>query len=498
MKKKGDLYLGMQGIFWMGLMSIMSYLIQLIIMYFLARLLSPSDFGEFTAITIFTGIAQIFWMMGVGPAIVQKKDLSEEDITTGNTLNIIMGIIVFGTINLNMTLLVNIFNISNPDMLRLFSPVFLIQSLSGISQSLIQKKCKFKLFSFINFIGLLGYGLSAIIFSINQFGTWALVYSKIIEALIMTFLLLKFEPIKFKIKIHSSSAKKLLYYGGGFSIARFFNYIANNGDYFVVNKAMGKVDLGLYTKAYQLLMYPVNLIGTTLDQVLFPLLSKSQEDYAKLKRVFINGTGLIAFLSVPVSIIAYFSAENLVFFFLGNQWSDTILPFKIMIIGLFFRIGYKLSDSLIRALGQVYKRAVIQFIYAFMIIMGAYLGHFYGLPGVALGVSFSFILNYFLMTILSMYIIKIKAKELLLSVLPAFMYGVVTTIITFYIKKDWVNTSSNFLTILIVVLSVILFYGLLFIFTRKKLMSKELNSMIDSITRQVFSKIKSLSTKLNI
>lgn len=490
MQKNSDLSTGISGLFWMSFMTICGYIIQLIITFFLARLLTPADYGEMAAINVLVGFADIFWMMGVGPAIVQKKDLVKEDILTGNTLNLLFGFVVFAVINISTSFLCNIFNISNPLMLRTFSMVFILHSLSGVSQSLTQKKCKYKQISTIRVFSTVVFGCTAISLALMDFKAWSLVIAKLAQATCATIAYLIIEPISFKIIIKKESSKRLLYFGGGFTMARVFSYIANNGDYLVVNKKLGKVLLGSYNKAYQLLMYPVTLIGETLDQVLFPLLSKNQESKNKLAHVFVMGICLIVLISIPISLVAFICAEPLVYFALGEQWGEVILPFKIMVLGLFFRIGYKLSDSLVRSLGKVYHRAFIQALYALLVVIGAFIGHYFGLVGVAFGVTCAFTINYFLMSALSMHLLNIKIRSLIKVSLPLILYGAILLFSIFIIKPYVFSINNNFLICLITTIVIFAVYFLAFICTRKKILSKEFNIFIDLIINNLLLKFK--------
>ncbi len=490
MNIKNNLEKGISGMLWMLSMTIIVYIIQLVMTFFLARILTPGDYGEMAAIGVLIGFAEIFWMMGVGPAIVQKKNLSKNDILTGNTLNVIFGFIIFFIINFFAEFLCNIFSISDSKMLRVFSVIFIMNSLSGVPKSLTQKKCNYKRMALIKLYGIIIYGSFAITFALLNFNVWSLIIASLAQVTFNTIVYIFFEPIKLTPHINKNSAKKLLYFGGGFTIARIFSYIANNGDYFVINKTLGKSLLGSYTKAYQLLMYPVSLIGESLDQVLFPMLSQSQDDKEKLQNIFISGTGLIALVSVPISLVAFICAEPLVYFVLGEQWGEVILPFKIMIIGLFFRIGYKLSDSLIRALGKVYQRAHIQAIYAFFVVLGAYLGHFFGLEGVALGVTCSFTINYFLMSALSMHYTNVKISDLVLSILPSFFYGFITFISISFMKQYLFSLNNYFLICLVVTIICFGIYCILFILTRKIVLSTRLNQFVNEIFNSIIRMLK--------
>ncbi|KJS11571.1 MAG: hypothetical protein VR67_13785 [Peptococcaceae bacterium BRH_c8a] len=446
MKKTGDLNSGISGIFWLSLSSFFNYALQLVIMMVLARQLSPSDFGEFAAITILIGIAELFWMMGVGKAIVQSQNISDLLIGTAFTLNIIFGLVILLLVNLFAGFLGTLFNITDVYMLRVFSFVFILHSVAEVSKSLSHKKLKFKRMSLIGIISLITFGVSSITFSLFGFGVWSLVFANIIMASTSMLLYISLEPIKFRIIICRNSAKELLFFGSGFTIASVFNYTANNGDYYVINKVSSKAALGEYQKAYQLLMYPVKLLGDTLDQVLFPLLSKYQNDKEKLKHVFICGNGCVAICSIPVTIVAFFQAEEMVNFLLGNQWTNVVYPFKILVIGLFFRIAYKLSDSLIRAMGKVYQWAIVQFIYATMVVTGAYLGSFYGLAGIAAGVNIAFSINYFMMLFLVKLQLGSLSKAMLSSLLPSLITGVITACMVIIYDK-FIKIESSLLSL---------------------------------------------------
>ncbi|GIQ69767.1 lipopolysaccharide biosynthesis protein [Xylanibacillus composti] len=484
MRTKSNFDTGFSGVFWMGMMTILNYCAQLVITYFLARLLSPADYGEVVALTILIGLAELFWMFGVGPAIVQKADISKDDIITGNTLNILFGIFVFIVINILAIPLVKLFSISDIVMLRVFSFVFILNSLASLSQALSQKKCRFKRISVVRSISIIFYGGAAISLAFMQFGPWALVYANLLQALLVSVLFLILEPVPVKFKIHKESAGKLLHFGGGFTLARFFNYLATRGDSFVINKLMGKSELGLYTRAQQLLMYPVNLVGETLDQVLFPLLSQNNGDKKKLKQVFLNGTGTIAFITAPIAIAAFIRAEEMIVFFLGENWLDAVLPFRMLIIGLFFRTGYKLSESLVRAMGKVYQGALIQVIYALFVVAGAYLGHFYGLAGVASGVTVAFTVNYILLTGLCMYLVRISMADLLRTIVPSLIYSTIAIAAVMQADPLFITLNNPLLICVVTAVFVFLVYLLCFVMLKKWTMSAELRAFILALAQR--------------
>lgn len=161
---------GISGMAWMTGSTIIAYIIQLIITAILARYLSPADYGEVAAINILVGLADIFWMLGIGPAIVQKQELTSEDIYTGNTINIIFGLAIYIIICVFANALCGLFNIESAFMLRIFSLVFILNSVSSISKSLVQKNCDYKNMALIKIAGIVIYGAVAMVFVFKNMG----------------------------------------------------------------------------------------------------------------------------------------------------------------------------------------------------------------------------------------------------------------------------------------------------------------------------------------
>ena len=108
-------------------------------------------------------------------------------------------------------------------------------------------------------------------------------------------------------------------------------------------------------------------------------------------------------ITLPGSILAVLLGPEIIHLLLGggHKWDDAIVPFQIFAGGLIFRTSYKISDSLARAMGTVYRRAWRQAVYAIAVVVGALVGSLFGLVWVAAGVTGAIVLNYLLMADLS-------------------------------------------------------------------------------------------------
>ncbi len=409
------------GVYWMSFMSVGTVMMKLLIMTILSRLLLPVEFGAVAAVYVVVSFAEIFWMMGIGPAIIQKKTLTESDIVTGNILNILFGLIIYLVIYIFASAIAGFVGIENIPMLRVFSLIFIIHSISGVPQSLLQRDMKFKQLSLINIFSLFLYGGFAIFFALAGLGAWSLVFAHIAQAAVKTISLLIIKRIPLSLNVTMSSVKDLLFLGTGFTLSRVVNNFALQGDNFVVSRALGSFSLGFYNRAYQLLLVPTNLIGSVLDKVLFPLFAKYQDKHEKIKYVFLNITAFVALMALPITVFSLVMGGDLIRTVLGPNWDDVEVLFKVLIISLFFRTAYKISDALVKSLGAVYKRTWLQVIYATLVIGGAYIGKEWGVSGVAVSTSIAIFLSYVMVTFLLKLQVNLKTTELITYLAPVFL-----------------------------------------------------------------------------
>lgn len=391
------------GFFWTGLGTGGQTVIQFVVLVVLARLLTPEDFGIVAAAMVVVGLSTIFSLLGVGPAIVQRPNLETRHIRTAFTMSLFLGAFFYAVVWLTAPYVEAFFRMDGlADVLRLVALVFPIKGLGVVSESLAQRELRFKFLSGVTVASFaLGYGALGIAFAALGYGPYALVWAYIGQAALMTLILLLGARHSILPWMEGKAFRELMYFGTGFTIARLGNYTALQGDNAVVGRLMDAGSLGIYGRAYQLMMLPVNLIGTVLDKVLFPAMATFQDDKERLALAFRRGIAACALLMLPVTALLIVFAAPLVELLLGGQWGAVVLPFQIMAAGLLFRTGYKISDSLARATGAVYRRAWRQWVYAGAIILFSGIGALVGLPGVAFGIAVAILINYVLMADLS-------------------------------------------------------------------------------------------------
>ena len=391
------------GLLWTGLATTVQAGLQFLVLAVLARLLDADEFGLVTATLVVVGLGQVFAKLGVGPAVVQREDLTPEHERTGFALGVYTGLVFAAALFFTAPLVAELFRM--PDLApltRVISVAFIFQGLGVVAEGLAQRRLRFRLLGITEAISFgLGYAVVGITAAIAGAGAWSLVAAYLVQVIVKTVVLLWTVPFPKSLVPHRQAAKDLLWFGSGFTIARLGNYVAGQGDFFVVGRSLGAEALGFYSRAYQLMVMPAVFVGQILDRVLFPVLSRLQHDAERIAQGYRRGLASVSVLTIPISVAAFILADEIVRVVLGPDWEPTIAPFRILSVSLLFRTSYKISDSLTRATGRVYARAWRQGIFAGSVLLGAIIGKQWDISGVAVGVTVAIVLNFLLMGHLS-------------------------------------------------------------------------------------------------
>lgn len=394
------------GMVWSGLGFGAQGIAQFLVVIVFARYLTRTDNGLVGAAVIVIALGQLFTEAGFGPAVVQREDLTDEHIRTAFALSMITGLFMTVVVFAGAPLVADFFHDDQLiAIVRGLAFVFVLQAPGVIAMSMLQRDLDFKSIAIAETVSyFLGFALVGVVLAISGVGVWSIVIAQLVQAALLSAILVIRRSHPRSLRPRRKESKDLVIYAGGMTVARTFNFLALNGDNSMVGNRMTTADLGAYKNAYLLAAFPAQMLGQVMDRVIFPVISRFQNDRPRVASAYLRGVSLVAIMTIPASVIAVLVAPELVHLLLGDgpKWNDVVLPFQIMVAGLLFRTSYKISDSLARAMGTVYRRAWRQGAYAFAVVAGATAGTQYGLGWVAFGVTIAIFLNYVLMAQLSL------------------------------------------------------------------------------------------------
>jgi PST family polysaccharide transporter len=123
-------------------------------------------------------------------------------------------------------------------------------------------------------------------------------------------------------------------------------------------------------------------------------MAQVQDERPRLAGAYERALAIVALMSLPLGTFLWVVAPELIPVVLGPAWGDVVLPFRLFTVSLLFRMSSKISDACTKAAGAVYRRALIQFAYAALVVAGAIVGQRWGVGGVAVCVSIAMGINW--------------------------------------------------------------------------------------------------------
>ncbi len=384
------------GFFWLASSSGIQSVLAVLITAILARLLVPSDFGLVASAMVVIVFTEMVYEMGVGPALVQLDTLDESHVNTAFTFSLFFGLVLIFTFWLINPFIASFFEM--PDLERVLDAlawIFPFKSVAQVSYSILQRDLQFKRMAGLDILSyLVGYGLVGVSLALLNYGVWALVAANLVQSILYSLLLFYRDEQPKRIRFHFDKLKELLSFGGNFTIAKIFNFLARKGDYLIVGKLLGASALGIYSRAYALMNAPNSIAGKVMGKVLFSSFSKIKQSPEQIRKAVERLYSLLFLFIIPLSGLSFVLAKEIILILLGPNWVEAEYPSRILIIGMVFRVGYKIGGNLMLGLGRSDYYALIQFTYALLVVGGGFIGAKWGIVGVSYAVLFAIMFQF--------------------------------------------------------------------------------------------------------
>lgn len=372
------------GVIWSFISQGGNQIINLLVTFVLARLITPEEFGTIGMLAVFTSFAKIFVDFGFSTALIQKKDISKQDINTVFFINVCLGT----TLSLLFYFLAPIIATfyDKPELInltRVLAPIFIISSLGGVNRALTFKNLEIKLNTIILLVATVVSSISVIWMAYNNFGVWSILVKMLIDEIIITSLFLYFNPVQQKFNFSYSSFKGLFKFGSNVAGDATINYWARNADNLLIGKMLGDGALGIYTKSYALMMLPIRNISGVISRIMFPSFSILQDDIPQIRVIYLKATRLIAFITFPMMTGLAILAEPFVLVAFGKDWVEMIPIISILSILGAVQSILTLNGAIYNSLGKSYiafrVTIIMSVIYVTSFVVGIMLGGLIGL-----------------------------------------------------------------------------------------------------------------------
>lgn len=450
------------GTLWSAVQKFGTVLIGFISNMILARLLTPDDFGCIAMLAIFIVIADTFVDSGLGSAVIQKKEVTDKDLSTVFYFNVELAVVLYGLLFIIASFVAEFYEIPLLcSVLRVEGLVLIINSFSVVQTALLRKELRFKELATAILVGQIIGIVVAIIMAYRGFGVWALVWQILIAALIRMFglwLLSRWYPIW---AFSKDSFKQLFGFGSFIFLSNLINNIGNNAEGLILGRCFNASTLGYFSQARKLEDVISKSISGVLDQVTYPALAKKQDDFAGIVKIMRSMIKIISFITFPILILLIITGNLIIPICYGSQWNDSIPMFQILCIAGLAVCLQGLNYYAVAAIGKskaLFNWTVIKRIIALCLLI---LGLLWGIQGFLIG----FVIGTYITLLINAYLVQIylkySLKEQFIDISPILLVSGVTGFIGFIVSKIVTIMGADFIKLLIISSVFILIYLIL-------------------------------------
>lgn len=319
------------GLTWSVALQIVSQLLKFVVTVVLARLLSPQEFGLMGMVVVLTGFAEVVNEMGLGYALVQRKQLEEAHLSTVFWVNLAAGA-VWTAAFVALSRPIAAFY-GEPALERLsiaLSCMFLLGSLSIVQRNMLLRTMNIRAIFVAETTAVFVSGASAILAALAGAGVWSLVVQSLAITGTLCVMFWLQSPWRPRAIFEIRALRELFGYSTNLLGTNLLAYSSKNLDNLLIGKLVGAVAIGVYMRAYNLMLLPLRQVTKSLTRVMFPTLSAIQDDIEKVKRVYLQATRAIALVTFPMMVGLMVAAEPFVLAIYGEKWREVVPIIRVL------------------------------------------------------------------------------------------------------------------------------------------------------------------------
>jgi len=354
----------------------------------LARLLSKEDFGLVAMVTAITTIGNVFADVGLSEATIQRDKIDQGQVSTLFWINVAVGfVLMMITIGLAPVLA---WFYGEPRLLSITlvtSLSWLIAGLRVQHDALLKRQMRYKSMATRDIIAFTLATLVAVATAWSGGGYWAVVILPLtlnFIQMVLSWFMINWRPgwPKWGVGI-----KPMLKYGANLSGSNFATYLNRYMDNVLIGWYWGAGQLGLYSRAYNLLTLPVRQLNAPIRTVAIPLFSRIAGDPERFARYYLRMANLIVWLSAPLIGFLFVAAEPVVVLTLGKPWREAAGVFQVLAISAMFQPIWDTTEWVLASRGQTNRLLRMGLTISPIIVASFAIGLPWGIRAVALSYS---------------------------------------------------------------------------------------------------------------
>lgn len=346
----------------------------------LTRVLEPSEFGLVAIVLIVLGFMNVFFDAGLAAALVQRKRVLPIHYSSVFYFNMTAAAILTYLVFLSAPWIADFYhNVKLKQLIEVMSVSFLIGAFGSVQKVQLQKKLNYALLTKITITASAISGMVGISLALCGAGVWSLVIQNLSLGTISSILLWVFSSWRPSLSFSFKALKNLWSFGFHIFIVSIMNALFGRIDVMIAGKLVSPVILGYYDRAKALNQMIYAYTASSLISVLFPVLSKVQNDIERFQNIVIKVYAILTFFIFLIISIFYLNSEELITILYSAKWLSSAEYFKIIVLSNFSHIYGALLTNILISRGKSKLFLRIDIYKKVLFTINLYFGFSYGL-----------------------------------------------------------------------------------------------------------------------
>jgi teichuronic acid exporter len=372
-----------------------AFFVQLI----LARLLAPEEFGLIAMVVVFISISTVLIDAGFSRALVQRKEVTDSDLSTVFYFNLIVSFGVAGLLYLSAPFIASFYGLSDlSQILRFLSFGLILSAFGAVHRSILTRNLLFKKLFGVSLPSVIISGAVGITMAVYGFGVWSLVAQSLSMAFLGSFFLwfqMDWRPTwVFDVRC----LKEMFPYGARLAVSGILDQGFRNIYVLIIGKVFSPVDVGYFQRARAFQQLPVANFQSVLSRVAFPLLSKIQGDPLRVKNAVRKSLLVGALFAFTVMAGLSAVAQPMVVLLIGEKWLPAVPMLQVLCIaGALFPL-HSINTNLLMATGRSDWFLRLEVLKKLLVVVNVLITYRYGVQCMIWGIVITSVISLILNT----------------------------------------------------------------------------------------------------
>ncbi len=432
----------LSGMFWKFGERFCAQFVTLIVSIVLARILDPEHYGTVSIMLVFINIANVFVTESFSAALIQKKDADKEDFSTIFYFNILFSVGLYCVVYFAAPWVEAFYDMPQLcNAMRILALKLPISAIYSVQQAYVSRNMLFKKFFFATIIGTVVSAIVGIAMAYNGFGVYSLVGQYLTNSAVGTISLwfaVRWRPVW---KFSFQKFKGLFGYGWKILVSALIRTLYDDIYSLVIGKRYTSENLAFYTKGKHYPQLIITNVNTTISSVMFPALSKHQEDKERLCSMMRRSIKTSSYILSPLMIGMAVVAEPLVSLVLTDKWLPCVPFLQIACVALLLQPMQSVNLQAIKAVGRsdlILRLEIIKRVIGILIL--AVTMHF-GVLAIAYGSIFVTIFASFVNSIPNKKLLGYSYWKQVWDIIPNILTALVSCLPVYFLKHLGLNNA---------------------------------------------------------